>query len=51
MSLPAARREQVCARAGQPLTLRRQAGYDHGYYFIATFIADHLVHHAEALAG
>jgi len=43
--------EQACARSGQPLTLRRHAGYDHGYYFIATFIADHLAHHAEALAG
>ncbi|MGM9491942.1 S-formylglutathione hydrolase [Ideonella sp. YS5] len=43
--------EQVCVRAGQPLTLRRHAGYDHGYYFIASFIADHLVHHAEALVG
>jgi S-formylglutathione hydrolase len=41
--------EAACARAGQPLTLRRHAGYDHGYYFIATFMADHLAHHAQAL--
>jgi S-formylglutathione hydrolase len=41
--------EAACTRAGQPLTLRRHAGYDHGYYFIATFMADHLAHHARAL--
>ncbi len=41
--------EQACARAGQALWLRRHAGYDHGYYFISTFIADHLRHHAAAL--
>ena len=41
--------EQACATAGQPLTLRRHAGYDHGYYFISTFIEDHLRHHAAAL--
>ena len=28
-----------------------QAGYDHGYYFIQTFVADHLRHHAEVLRG
>ena len=38
--------EQACADAAQPLTLRRHAGYDHGYYFIATFIDDHLRFHA-----
>lgn len=43
--------EAACARAGQPLTLRRHAGYDHGYYFIQSFIADHLAHHARVLAG
>jgi S-formylglutathione hydrolase len=42
--------EAACAQAGQPLTLRRQAGYDHGYYFIGTFMEDHLRHHAQALA-
>ena len=41
--------EAACAQAGQPLTLRRHAGYDHGYYFIATFMADHVRHHAERL--
>lgn len=41
--------EAACAQAGQPLTLRRHAGYDHGYYFISTFMADHLAHHAQAL--
>jgi len=42
--------EAACASVGQPLTLRRHAGYDHGYYFISTFIGDHLTHHARALA-
>jgi S-formylglutathione hydrolase len=41
--------EDACEQAGQPLTVRRHAGYDHGYYFIATFVADHLAHHAEFL--
>ncbi len=41
--------EAACAAVGQPLTLRRQPGYDHGYYFIQTFIDDHLRHHAEQL--
>jgi len=41
--------EAACDEAGYPLTLRRHAGYDHGYYFISTFIADHLRHHAHAL--
>ena len=41
---------QAAARAaGHPLTLRMQPGYDHSYYFIASFIDDHLRHHAEAL--
>lgn len=38
--------EDACAQIGQPLTLRRHAGYDHGYYFIQTHIQDHLAHHA-----
>lgn len=42
--------EEACAAAGQPLTLRRHAGYDHGYYFISTFMADHIAHHARALS-
>ena len=37
--------EQACAVAKQPLTLRRHAGYDHGYYFISSFIEDHLRFH------
>jgi S-formylglutathione hydrolase len=43
--------EAACAQAGQPLTLRRHAGYDHGYYFIASFVDDHLRHHAQQMAG
>jgi S-formylglutathione hydrolase len=41
--------ERACAEAGIALTLRRQAGYDHSYYFISTFMADHLRWHAERL--
>ena len=41
--------EEAARRAGYAVTLRRQAGYDHGYYFIQTFIADHLRHHAQYL--
>jgi S-formylglutathione hydrolase len=40
---------QACAAAGQPATIRMQAGYDHSYYFISTFMADHLRWHAERL--
>lgn len=43
--------EAACRAAGQPLTLRRHEGYDHGYYFIQTFMADHLRHHAATLAA
>jgi len=43
--------EAACAKSAQPLTLRRHAGYDHGYYFISTFIADHLAFHAERLGA
>ncbi|MFO7179082.1 MAG: S-formylglutathione hydrolase [Pseudomonadota bacterium] len=43
--------EQACAESGQKLALRRHAGYDHSYYFIQTFIDDHLAHHARALCG
>ena len=42
--------EQACVRAGQELVLRRRPGYDHGYYFIQTFMGEHLEHHARALA-
>jgi len=41
--------EKACAEAGQPLTFRYQEGYNHSYYFIATFIEDHIRHHAIAL--
>jgi S-formylglutathione hydrolase len=37
--------EAACAQAGQALELRRHAGYDHGYYFISTFVEDHLTFH------
>ncbi len=43
--------EAVCRAAGQPLLLRRHADYDHGYYFISTFMADHIEHHARQLAA
>ena len=42
--------EAACRAAGQPLTLRRQDGYDHSYYFISTFMADHLRWHAARLS-
>lgn len=38
--------EEACRTSGLPLTLRRHEGYDHGYFFISTFMADHLRHHA-----
>ena len=41
--------QQACAAADVPLTLRLQPGYDHSYYFISTFIEDHLRWHAERL--
>ena len=41
--------EQACIATHHPLTLRMQQGYDHSYYFIASFINDHLRHHARAL--
>jgi len=43
--------EAACINARQPLQLRRHAGYDHGYYFIASFIDDHIRFHARNLAG
>ena len=43
--------EAACQAAGHPLTLRRHAGYDHSYYFIASLIGDHLAHHAQALGA
>jgi S-formylglutathione hydrolase len=41
--------DEACKAVGQPLRLRMQAGYDHSYYFISTFVEDHLRHHAAAL--
>ena len=43
--------EAACREAGIPLTLRMQEGYDHSYYFIASFMEDHLRWHAERLGG
>lgn len=40
----------VAEEVGHPVTLRMQPGYDHSYFFISTFIEDHLRHHAAALA-
>ncbi|MDR4518447.1 MAG: S-formylglutathione hydrolase [Nitrosomonas sp.] len=42
---------QVCHNTGQKLTLRYHSGYDHSYYFISTFIADHLKHHWDVLGN
>lgn len=42
--------EQACRQANQPLTLRRQPGYDHGYYFIASFVEDHIAFHHRMLS-
>jgi S-formylglutathione hydrolase len=41
--------EQACRSSGTALKLRQQQGYDHGYYFISSFIKDHLEHHAQQL--
>jgi S-formylglutathione hydrolase len=43
--------EAVCAQVGQSFHLRRHEGYDHGYFFIASVVADHLRHHAQVLKG
>jgi len=43
--------EAAAKTAGQPLTLRMQQGYDHSYWFIQTFMADHITHHARQLVG
>jgi S-formylglutathione hydrolase len=39
----------ACEKSGQKLNFRMQEGYDHSYYFISTFFADHLLYHAELL--
>ena len=43
--------EEACAKAGQPATIRMQEGYDHSYYFISSFMADHVGWHAERLSA
>lgn len=43
--------EQACAKAGQKLTLRMQEGYDHSYFFMASFIAEHIAWHASRLSA
>jgi S-formylglutathione hydrolase len=43
--------EEACREAGIPLRLRMQPGYDHSYYFIASFIEEHIAHHAKQLCG
>ena len=42
---------EACEAAGHPLELRMRPGYDHSYYFIASFIGEHIAHHARALKG
>lgn len=42
--------EEACRKVDVPLLLRLQPGYDHSYYFISTFIDDHIRHHAQALS-
>ncbi len=42
--------EDACRQANQAIVLRRHQGYDHGYYFIQTFIADHVRHHARQMS-
>lgn len=43
--------QAVCKVAGQPLNLRLHEGYDHSYYFIATFMREHIAHHARILSA
>jgi S-formylglutathione hydrolase len=42
--------DQACTDAGQPATIRMQPGYDHSYFFISTFMADHLAWHAARMS-
>jgi len=48
-SLRPDRLKDACEKAGHPLDLRLHAGYDHSYYFVASFIGEHVAYHAEAL--
>jgi len=43
--------EKACKSAGIPIILRLQPGYDHSYFFIASFVEDHIQHHAKALGA
>lgn len=43
--------EEACAAAGQPLQLEMREGYDHSYFFISTFLSEHLAFHADFLRG
>ncbi|MEO0756650.1 MAG: S-formylglutathione hydrolase [Cyanobacteria bacterium J06648_16] len=43
--------EAACEQANQPLTLRMQEGYDHSYFFIASFVGDHINYHAKMLCS
>jgi S-formylglutathione hydrolase len=43
--------EDACTKAQQPLQLRRHAGYDHGYYFVSTFVEDHILFHSRQLSS
>jgi len=43
--------KEACEAVGQPLQLRIHEGYDHSYYFVQSFMGDHLRHHAEILIG
>ena len=43
--------QAACEKAGHPITLRMQPGHDHSYYFIASFMGEHVAHHAAALRG
>jgi len=42
---------EACATHDYPLELRMRSGYDHSYYFVASFIGEHLRYHADALQG
>ena len=42
---------EACAKANHPLTLRLHPGYDHSYYFVASFIGEHIAWHARAMRG
>ena len=42
--------EQACQQGGHQLKLRRHAGHDHSYYFISTYIGEHIAYHAALLS-